>query len=143
MAYSKHLCGVATDLSLRCLARFRDSGGVVSGMVIALCCHQLCSYDSYFNPTYLSDLGISRDDFNMIAMISTWAVCGEPVRGSDEEHWTGMSYLEREELGYMCKRVLDYGRVKQLEALGASCELVYYVDRSTSKENMALLCTWD
>ena len=36
VALSKHLCGCATDLALRCLA---NAGGPVDGLCVACCCH--------------------------------------------------------------------------------------------------------
>ncbi|CAJ0766207.1 15220_t:CDS:2 [Entrophospora sp. SA101] len=47
--------------------------------------------------------------------------------------------LSIEILGYQCKRILDAGRVKFLEANGFQAELIYYVEPSTSLENLALI----
>ncbi|KAJ1330482.1 hypothetical protein BSLG_009400 [Batrachochytrium salamandrivorans] len=84
VAVSKHLCGVATDLSLRCLSRYiKDSAASspplprLDGMVIALCCHQLCRYADYVNPDFLAVCHISEGDFDLLVAVSTWALCGE------------------------------------------------------------------
>ncbi|KAH6568052.1 hypothetical protein BASA62_005729 [Batrachochytrium salamandrivorans] len=173
VAVSKHLCGVATDLSLRCLSRYiKDSAASspplprLDGMVIALCCHQLCRYADYVNPDFLAACHISEGDFDLLVAVSTWALCGEQsgfgadtaskhsqnvsmadiaidatcaeesVVGSNEllidgsggskEHWSGMSFLERESLGIICKRLLDIGRCDYVRNhLGLKCELVH------------------
>ncbi|KAH9251413.1 histone H3-like centromeric protein hH3v [Batrachochytrium salamandrivorans] len=173
VAVSKHLCGVATDLSLRCLSRYiKDSAASspplprLDGMVIALCCHQLCRYADYVNPDFLAVCHISEGDFDLLVAVSTWALCGEQsgfgadtaskhsqnvsmadiaidatcaeesVVGSNEllidgsggskEHWSGMSFLERESLGIICKRLLDIGRCDYVRNhLGLKCELVH------------------
>jgi tRNA:m4X modification enzyme len=76
VAISKHLCGCATDLTLRCLLNYRKTGGDIKGIVIALCCHQLCTYESYINREYLTTNSISKELFEYIALVSTWAICG-------------------------------------------------------------------
>ncbi len=45
----------------------------------------------------------------------------------------------RERLGLQCKRLLDIGRVRYLQEHGFDAELVYYVDKDTSLENLALM----
>ncbi|KAJ2433956.1 tRNA:m4X modification enzyme [Coemansia sp. RSA 2424] len=54
VAYSKHLCGAATDLTIKCLERYRQAGGTVAGIAIALCCHQVCKYSMYLDHAHLS-----------------------------------------------------------------------------------------
>jgi hypothetical protein len=49
---SKHLCGVATDLTLRCIAETRTENKPLRGIFIALCCHHGCSYKSYISKYY-------------------------------------------------------------------------------------------
>ena len=47
---SKHLCGAATDLALRCLETFSASGnakGKIETILIALCCHHRCDWNIY------------------------------------------------------------------------------------------------
>ncbi|KAJ3051931.1 tRNA:m(4)X modification enzyme TRM13 [Rhizophlyctis rosea] len=231
IAYSKHLCGAATDLTLRCLGNFvKSSENHLEGVVIALCCHQICKHDIYINPEYLNEVGIGGEEFPLLCVISTWATCGrrkpeadeqttagkatpatEQKRGlfadSDEErekvdeppakkqkteglpadsdeganeaseaaaekeekededradeegepdhttsgfddtdqqegdHWSGLAFEERETLGFQVKRIIDMGRARYLESLGMKVDLVYYVDRATSLENLLLLAS--
>ncbi|OLY83368.1 tRNA:m(4)X modification enzyme TRM13 [Smittium mucronatum] len=54
VAFSKHLCGAATDLALKCLQNYQKSGGIVAGVVFALCCHHACKYSMYCNQKYLN-----------------------------------------------------------------------------------------
>ncbi|KAJ3337636.1 tRNA:m4X modification enzyme, partial [Kappamyces sp. JEL0680] len=140
--YSKHLCGSATDLTLRCVHRFQKAHGKVRGICIALCCHQVCSYERYINPAYLAQLGIDKPEFELLKRISTWGICGQRDDKEDAEHWTGMGFQARESLGLQAKRILDAGRLRYVvEAMGAKkAELVYYIDRMYSGENVALLC---
>lgn len=62
VGFSKHLCGVATDLSLRCLHNLkRDEvadagGGALSGVAIALCCHALCEFDDYVGHSLMQEV---------------------------------------------------------------------------------------
>lgn len=116
---SKHLCGAATDLTLRCLTQYdkqhssshKDSIPSdissepvskqchtsltssplpppllpppsllslppVSGIVIALCCHQRCDWQNFFGCEVLSELGFNSIDFHLISHMTSWAVCG-------------------------------------------------------------------
>ena len=85
-AIGKHLCGAATDFSLRSvvdalqtkglhdeIARGEGGGGggdgalggvaAVDGVTIATCCHHKCSWASYTNRNFLEGLGFNEDDF--------------------------------------------------------------------------------
>ncbi|CAM6095916.1 unnamed protein product [Calypogeia fissa] len=92
VAVSKHLCGPATDLTLRCcvnvnvdtglhskpgdqqqrLANFADP--ILEGIGIATCCHHLCQWKSYVNKEFFGKLGFSSVDFDMITWLTSWAV---------------------------------------------------------------------
>ncbi|RWR94504.1 tRNA:m4X modification enzyme TRM13 [Cinnamomum micranthum f. kanehirae] len=82
LAIGKHLCGPATDLTLRCCLPKRCSeDGVLSssncnlkGLALATCCHHLCQWKHYINKRFFSDLGISKEDFHAITWFTSWAV---------------------------------------------------------------------
>ena len=77
--FSKHLCGVATDYAiaalLNCAAACEDreeSSELV--LVVALCCHHLCHYESY-NKEFLLQEGVTSIEFQTICKMSSWATC--------------------------------------------------------------------
>lgn len=78
-ALGKHLCGAATDYTLRCLvaAASGDSDGarraVVDGVVLATCCHHRCEWRSYVNQEYILSLGFSGEQFGTLCALSSWA----------------------------------------------------------------------
>ncbi|KAL6515890.1 hypothetical protein OROGR_019195 [Orobanche gracilis] len=84
MAIGKHLCGPATDVTLRCciqqqpdrdIAALRSQASCyLSGLAIATCCHHLCQWKSYINKRYILDLGFSKEDFHAISWFTSWAV---------------------------------------------------------------------
>ena len=86
VAVSKHLCGAATDLTLRCLVsggfrRGESSQGTtsmprLSGVLIALCCHHRCTWSQLVGKELFTDMGFSPVDFHMISHMTSWAVCG-------------------------------------------------------------------
>lgn len=104
----KHLCGAATDLALICAQRymheseahsvdgidnvhsraaaklFKPDRPVLRGLCIALCCHQCCDWSRFVNRPYFQALGFSARDFKIIALMSSWAVCGD--RTSGQQH---------------------------------------------------------
>ncbi|KAJ3021607.1 tRNA:m(4)X modification enzyme TRM13 [Thoreauomyces humboldtii] len=187
VAVSKHLCGSASDLTLRCIANFQKNAPAnagsakIEGVVIALCCHHICSYDMFCDPAYLEELSIDKEEFEYLCVMTSWGTCGSweqrkeaetgsaAARGTEEqksegkdgkdddkddtnrlnaqdieaegqqEHWTGMPFAERETLGLQCKRLLNHGRLAYLRRCGFDAELVHYVDRKYSLENVAIV----
>ena len=98
VGFSKHLCGVATDLTLRCLVNYHlgagddgvrssaercapcaeqpgtDSPYGVLGVAIALCCHGLCIWDDYVGQEFWTDeLRFSAEDFDRVKRFGSWA----------------------------------------------------------------------
>ena len=211
-AVSKHLCGAATDLSLRCVVQtflqkadetsrerqISEAGpdcrmnSKLCGIVIALCCHHRCSWPQLVGRKFFEKLGFSPVDFHLVCHMSSWAVCGvrpppksspgeskmqtehadqiEPVDTTDDVE--GMAECEKgekedkekesvsqasqkentgrtrrwgyvphpnEEIGLQCKRLIDLARLSYLRENGLRAWLVYYVDRSTSLENVLLV----
>ncbi|KAI8100004.1 methyltransferase TRM13-domain-containing protein [Halteromyces radiatus] len=159
---SKHLCGSATDITLKCLMNYvaeekaAGNGCPVSGIIIALCCHQMCRYEMYPNTKYLDSIGLSKLEFDRLCKMTSWAICGKRNVTDESEidhallleeekedemggHYSGRDHEEREEIGYKCKRVLDAGRLEYLEQHGFKPYLVYYVDKTSTLENCALI----
>lgn len=50
-----------------------------------------------------------------------------------------LKHEERDEIGIQCKRLIDMGRLDYLQKLGYQVELVSYIDKSISLENVALI----
>ncbi|XP_072045762.1 tRNA:m(4)X modification enzyme TRM13 homolog [Amphiura filiformis] len=90
-AYSKHLCGAATDLTLHCLmetlnaqqdtntnnsSTTKTSRSQVNGIVIALCCHHRCDWSSYVGRDWWLAQGLTSKDFTAVSHMSSWATCG-------------------------------------------------------------------
>jgi tRNA:m4X modification enzyme len=50
----------------------------IPGIIIALCCHQLCRYEMYPNTKFLEDNQISKTDYERICKMTSWAICGRP-----------------------------------------------------------------
>ncbi|KNE72872.1 hypothetical protein AMAG_16972 [Allomyces macrogynus ATCC 38327] len=164
VALSKHLCGGATDLTLTCLGHYANAVQPkqgISHVVIALCCHHRCTRETYVGMPWLERFGVTVDEVPVLGQMGGWAICGpeRSVVAADEEeepehevsaeeqaaatapgeHYSGLTHAEREEIGFMVKRVLDYGRVVWLNEHGMDAKLVYYVDRAVSLENCALI----
>lgn len=162
-SFSKHLCGAATDLTVRCLEHYHSHAK--DSLLIALCCHHRCTWRSYIGRTFFEDsLGLSRQDFELMTRLSSWATSGTASSsntdavettsaGSDDENDTNEhenTYLvdvganmnpdEKTRWGWRCKRILDVGRIEYLRKLGYQPELKYYVPQSVSLENILLVC---
>ncbi|KAJ3387813.1 hypothetical protein HDU92_001765 [Lobulomyces angularis] len=154
---SKHLCGVATDLTLHCLT---NCGRNVEGIIIALCCHQICNFRSFINHEFLINNLLNEDDFKMLCTMTSWYTCGNGKRTEqkeieevdehtsvsteedtmeEKEHFSGLSSEIRKTIGFKCKRIIDLGRIEYLKNCGFQVEIVKYVDEKVSVENLVLI----
>lgn len=83
---SKHLCGAATDLAIRCLLQCKQEKGTTNdtqnqnpqtkGFVIALCCHHRCAWTPFTGKKFLIENGINEQEFVIISKMVSWAICG-------------------------------------------------------------------
>eukprot|EP00929_Paragymnodinium_shiwhaense_P041071 TRINITY_DN21362_c0_g1_i2.p1 TRINITY_DN21362_c0_g1~~TRINITY_DN21362_c0_g1_i2.p1 ORF type:complete len:578 (+),score=97.36 TRINITY_DN21362_c0_g1_i2:109-1842(+) len=138
----KHLCGAATDLSLRCCATASEQVPF-RGIAFALCCHHVCDFGSYVGRQWLLDCGITAKDFDSMRWFSKLAHSQYTQREAGESPATAgaRAAAARAELGHLSKRLLDEGRLAWLRQQGWDGRLVRFVRRQTSPEN-ALLLAW-
>lgn len=74
---SKHLCGAATDLTIRCLTQtLENTSSELVGMLIALCCHHRCEWSPYVGKEFLTEQGFTEEDFSLLTSITSWCTCG-------------------------------------------------------------------
>jgi tRNA:m4X modification enzyme len=80
----KHLCGVATDFSLRCLKKSLEEsetsantlGIKFKSILLAVCCHHKCEWESLCGTKFLEKLGIDSKLFGVIRSMSSWSTSG-------------------------------------------------------------------
>jgi len=85
---SKHLCGAATDLAIRCMANtLTEVESELQGLVIALCCHHRCSWGPYVGKEFLSEEGFTSEDFSLLSSLTSWCTCGsgKPRKQQEEQ----------------------------------------------------------
>lgn len=136
---SKHLCGVATDLTLTCIKNSPNVKSKLKCIEIALCCHHRCIWKDYVGQNTFKEFGFDCSAFEQLTKLSSWALLDpkNPERVSDEY---SLSIEQKICIGRKVKRLIDYGRMKYIkENLGMKCELKYYCDITTSPENCVLL----
>nr|XP_033330164.1 tRNA:m(4)X modification enzyme TRM13 homolog isoform X1 [Megalopta genalis] len=151
---AKHLCGVATDLTINCLNRAMQDKPIcnVNGIVIAFCCHHRCEFASYVGKHYLEQCGFTSSEFPILCSIASWATCGSISSrlhaDSDKEHnlkvtryTKSLTSSERETIGRKVKTLLNWGRLEFLNSIGFECKLVYYTTTNVSLENMCIIAT--
>ncbi|KAL8094434.1 uncharacterized protein LOC141693421 [Apium graveolens] len=172
LAIGKHLCGPATDMTIRCcLAKPCVQDNVAKGtenpylrgLALATCCHHLCQWKHYINKRYMSNLGFDRDYFHAITWFTSWAVDADHGtalsdvdatshpeimedgrdRGidllRDEGISRNMSAVDRAVLGFMCKDIIDMGRLMWMKEHSLDSRLVKYVPSNISPENRLLI----
>lgn len=148
---SKHLCGAATDLTFKLLLNSSLLNRDISkfgGLLIAMCCRHACSYEQLLPESrrYLQEKGFKTlESFNILKKIVSWAVCGTPsgVKAEESnEHTSGLSFKEREEVGLIGRRLIDESRVfalnQALSSRNLTVEMFWYVDKQTTLENVCL-----
>ncbi|XP_053549705.1 tRNA:m(4)X modification enzyme TRM13 homolog [Bombina bombina] len=128
----------------------------VVGIAIALCCHHRCDWQHYVGRDYFQRLGIGHREFSIFQRMSSWATCGmrtphsERLHGKEEhgvEQREGecnqptagvFTVQERENLGRLCKLLIDRGRVDYLSRKGYTATLRCYTEPGVSLENVLL-----
>uniref|UniRef100_A0A336MJC2 tRNA:m(4)X modification enzyme TRM13 n=1 Tax=Culicoides sonorensis TaxID=179676 RepID=A0A336MJC2_CULSO len=140
---SKHLCGSATDLALRCMVNGNSGQNpMTKGFIIALCCHHRTSYGDFTGRTFLDENKIDSNTFKIITKMTSWGICGhergEDTKADDHES-EKLSKSVKEKVGWKCKRILDYARKVYMDQNGFECNLKYYVKSDVTLENVCLV----
>ncbi|XP_037008939.2 tRNA:m(4)X modification enzyme TRM13 homolog [Artibeus jamaicensis] len=142
--------------------------GLVAGIVIALCCHHRCDWRHYVGREHFRALGLGALEFHYFQRMSSWATCGlrgasmaasgGPERrggpaADSEEHDSGghpvtddqaesppgcLTVEEKEEVGRLCKLLIDHGRAEYLRRHGFRPALQRYTEPAVSPENVLL-----
>ncbi|GFR79293.1 tRNA:m(4)X modification enzyme TRM13 homolog [Elysia marginata] len=45
------------------------------GIMIALCCHHQCTWDTYVGKSFMQDCGLGPQEFDLLTRLSSWATC--------------------------------------------------------------------
>lgn len=123
----------------------------ILGCLMTFCCHHRCSWDRFVGQEFLESLDFSQMDFEMMCGMSSWMTCGTGFsrdkkdldatvhcnNARDKE--IGLNRQQKGDVGLKCKMLLNWGRLKFLEGLGFTCDLLYYVDNDISLENVCIL----
>lgn len=158
---TKHLCGAATDLALKCLMetlhdqKNQSCNYLLQGIVMALCCHHQCTWQTYVGRAFLEEQQYNQREFHLLCGLASWATCGrmpehfnsnDSTSNMDNNNYEKNRYKKinldvdfREEIGRQCKRILDYGRIHYLQQYKFDAKLIHYVDPTVSLENVAIV----
>lgn len=69
---SKHLCGNATDLALRCAVNGQRNAQCVRAIIIALCCHHRLVWNDYVGKEFFHRLNLTPKDFSLLRALTSW-----------------------------------------------------------------------
>lgn len=135
----------------------------LQGLAIATCCHHLCQWDLYSNKSFMEKMGITKEDFNAMTWFSSWAVDGNSSSNctnavadhkghSDLRETTHLDSTkelekvikdmqpgERASFGFICKEIIDIGRMSWLRDQGLDAQMVKYTSSDISPENHLLI----
>lgn len=142
-----------------------DSGsgpgsGSVLGLAVALCCHHRCEWRHYVGQQFFLQRGLGAAEFSAFCRMSSWATCGlrptnqdhtlqDPTNqsGDDDEHEPAeetdtdngfVAAADRQQVGRLCKLLIDCGRRHFLKTKGFSSKLSRYVSTDVTLENVLL-----
>lgn len=140
---SKHLCGVATDLTLKLILNAElDNFG---GLLIAMCCRHVCDYDQLLPPSqeYLTTKGFDKQSFKYLKRMCSWAVSGSRLAESETDEITGLNGPEKISVGLIARRIIDESRVFAMKQLlpQHNVEIFWYVEKDITLENVCLSIT--
>ena len=130
---SKHLCGEACELSLNKIINMIKESKLNENFIkkkfkilIATCCHYLLNSDTYCNFEIFKNFGFDKEEFNLMARISSWGTLKE-----EEKNY---------QIGKKMKILIDYGRCEYLKKNGfKNSKLIKYIDSNITKENFLIL----
>lgn len=137
---SKHLCGGATDLALRCTIQGNVDGIKSTGFLICVCCHHQCSWGTFVGKNWLMNNGIDKRTFNIIIKLVSWYTCGDGLSREKEaiaEKETERK--EKEEIGWQCKRLLDHARLQFMIEHGYNTKMCFYAEKTVTLENVCII----
>jgi len=144
LAISKHLCGSATDLTLRCMSKIPNK----KATVIAMCCRHACNSRDYINPEYIKNIIdeskediVYEDFFKCLTKISSYATSSyKESEKNKNDHFTGMNVDERTEIGLIARRTIDEGRLQWCKKeWSIEGSMLKYCDYEITLENVALV----
>lgn len=138
VSYGKHICGSATCLSmasLKSLALNPLSRASVY-MVIATCCHQLCTWQTYFGRAVLEACGFTAETFLGICKATSWYLCGSM---RDQRCSVLLTLTRKVQCGELCKRIIDLARAVQLKNSGFTVQYFPYISGKITPENYVLV----
>lgn len=147
VALCKHICGIASDFSLRCVANARKNGANVAAVVFAPCCHNRTEECEFAGSEFLRSYEITADDFPALKVMASWATCGIKLakrptgNGPNQNILYSFTLEEKEDYGKLAKFALEYSRAEYLRSCGFSTKLYYYVPYELTPENILIVAT--
>lgn len=155
IAITKHLCGSATDASVKSLCR-SPLHDFVGACCLAPCCHQKIEKNQYCNVEFLQSHGfcsthigvrggVQDNDFRTFGVLISISKMNVRDLGNFEFKNSQMlglfGFLQCQELGRMVRRLLEEGRMEYLRRHGYECRLVKYCDEIVTNDNLAVIAT--
>lgn len=138
---SKHLCGAATDLTLRCIVQGNQHELKTRSFIICLCCHHRCSWSTFVGKDWLLSNGIDKKTFEVMIKIVSWFTCGDGHNRNNRDNTNEKETekKEKEEIGWKCKRVIDYARMQFMIVHDYDMVMSFYAEQEVTLENVCVI----
>ncbi|XP_060524263.1 tRNA:m(4)X modification enzyme TRM13 homolog [Cylas formicarius] len=87
---TKHLCGEATDLAIRCMINAEKLKDKIRGCLLTFCCHHRCQWTGFVGKEFFQANNLIGQDFEIICGLTSWATCGNThSREFEQESFDG------------------------------------------------------
>ncbi|KAI5967723.1 TRM13 [Candida margitis] len=146
VAVSKHLCGAATDLTLKSLLNSNlFENATFGGVLLAMCCRHVCFGDEFLpkSKEYLYNLGFNTtQSIKVLKKMVSWGVNLNDDERNNKD--SGLCSKQRYEYGIKARRIIDESRIHALKSILGdeyNVEIFWYVDTDITKENVCLSIT--
>ena len=138
---SKHLCGAATDLTLRCMVQGNQHIRKTKNFIICVCCHHRCDWNTFVGKEWFVANDIDKETFNVMIKMVSWSVCGDGRNRNkrDTVDVKEAKRKEKEEIGWKCKRLIDFARLEYLNDNKYDAKMNFYTEKSVTLENVCLI----
>ena len=146
-AVGKHLCGAATDLSLKsyCTTVQEEVGAQNTAITpktrgsisFAMCCHHLCTFETFISKHTLQKHGIEQGEFLLLRRMVTKCRCHPQVVETLNAH----KAMAKAEVGILAKRMFNECRASWLKKQRgwSNVRLAKYVPEEITPENTILV----
>lgn len=131
---AKHICGCALDISITSLINVNDS---FHALCFASCCHHLGSLSHFLGYDKMkNEYNFKDEEILLMFKLTSWLFDNENMSHSENDLF---SIKEKQEIGLICKYIIDLSRCLYLISHGKDVFYIKYCSNEITTENNVIL----